>query len=303
MDTRVPMHLRPPSTSKTQERMFAEDIKYYEYFDKIGLSITNYPWAGDVYDTYRTRIPINQRTGDPTRPSPLFGHGPDFGYFYYGAIWYGDELWNSGRMDDYNQDGLLDNIDALFWDDNYNNGAGFQEWKPFDHPQLGQVEIGGFDPKFFSQNSPPRLLEDGIKKQALFNLEMAFHLPQLELKDLSVKCLESNSDSTLYSITISWENTGRLPTALKQAQLIKIVQQDRVQLEFDDKLIKGKSAKLKIVDPLTFDKTVRTGYTEPGETKKISFKVAAYIPEEIEGKIKVLSTRGGLIEKSILLKK
>ena len=79
--------------------MFPEDLLYYELFDKIGLDITHYPWAGDVYDTYMTRYPVNRRTGDPTRPSPLFGHGPDFGYFYYGAIWYGDELWNGGRMD------------------------------------------------------------------------------------------------------------------------------------------------------------------------------------------------------------
>jgi len=166
MDTQVPMHLRPPSTSKSTERMFPEDLKYYELFDKIGKEITNYPWAGDVYETYRTRNPVNERTGDPTRPSPLFGHGPDFGYFYYGAIWYGDELWNGGRMEDYNGDGLLNAVDALIWDDKYNEGKGFREWEPFEHPDLGEVEIGGFRPKFFSQNCPPHLLEEWIRKQA-----------------------------------------------------------------------------------------------------------------------------------------
>ncbi len=303
MDTRVPMHLRPPSTSKSAERMFPEDLKYYELFDKIGMDITGYPWAGDVYDTYRTRNPVNQRTGDPTRPSPLFGHGPDFGYFYYGSIWYGDELWNGGRMEDYNQDGLLDEVDALTWDDKDNGGKGFRDWQPFKHPDLGEVEIGGFRPKFFSQNGPPNLLEDGIKKQALFNLEMAYHLPQSELKDLSVKCTESNSDSATFSISITWQNTGELPTALKQAQLVKIVQEDRAELEFDKKLLKGKSPDVRIITPQTYDKTVRAGYTEPGETKKASFEVRTYSQKSVEGKIKVLSTRGGLIEKSIKLEK
>ena len=172
MDTRVPMHLRPPSTSKSEERMYPEDLRLYEYFDSVGLSITNYPWAGDVYETYMTRYPDNQTTGDPTLPSPLFGHGPDFGYFYYGSIWYGDELWNNGAMADYNDDGRLDDFDGLTWDDRENGGRGFREWEPFDHPTLGEVEIGGFHPKFFSQNGPPEQLEDWARKQALFNLEM-----------------------------------------------------------------------------------------------------------------------------------
>ena len=30
-----------------------------------------------------------------------------------------------------------------------NGGKGFHEWKIFIHPQYGEVEIGGFHPKFF----------------------------------------------------------------------------------------------------------------------------------------------------------
>jgi hypothetical protein len=90
MDTRVPMHLRPPSTSKSEERMYPEDLRYYQHFDSVGPAHHGYPWAGDVYHTYATR---NNPEGFG---SPLFGHGPDFGYFYYGSIWYGDELWNGG---------------------------------------------------------------------------------------------------------------------------------------------------------------------------------------------------------------
>jgi hypothetical protein len=82
MDTRVPMHLRPPSTSKSEERMYPEDLDYYPYYDSVGLSFTNYPWAGDVYWTYANR---NREEGEE-RGSPLFGHGPDFGYFSYGSL-------------------------------------------------------------------------------------------------------------------------------------------------------------------------------------------------------------------------
>ena len=36
MDTSVPMHLRPPSTSGSEERMYPEDLKWYKYFDELG---------------------------------------------------------------------------------------------------------------------------------------------------------------------------------------------------------------------------------------------------------------------------
>ena len=117
MDTRMPMHLRAPSTSAPEERMYPEDLEWYEHFDQVGKSITGYEKAGDVYVAYN---------GDRT-PTPLFGHGPDFGYFYYGAIWYGDEIWDNGKpKEDYNQDGEKDELDQLIWDERENQGRGIR---------------------------------------------------------------------------------------------------------------------------------------------------------------------------------
>ncbi len=299
MDTSVPMHLRPPSTSRSAERMFPEDLQYYERFDKMGLEITGYPWAGDVYEVYMTRYPTDRVTGDPSRPSPLFGHGPDFGYFYLGAIWYGDELWNGGKHKDYNQDGIYDGLDALQWDDQENDGAGFREWEPFEHPELGSIELGGFRPKFFSQNGPPAQLEQWVSKQALFNLAMARELPQLELNHVKVESLEDETKSGTYSIEVSWTNTGKLPVALEQAQLIKIVQEDRAQLEFDEELTEGKTPVVEIVDPATHDKTIRAGYTRPGDSRTVTFRVRVLKDKSVEGKVKVLSTRGGYLEATV----
>jgi hypothetical protein len=301
MDTRVPMHLRPPSTSKSDERMFPDDLAYYEYFDSIGLSITAYPWAGDVYHTYMTRVPTNPMTGDPNIPRPLFGHGPDFGYFYYGAIWYGDELWNGGRMKDYNEDGLLDEVDALTWDDEENGGRGFREWEPFEHPTLGSVEIGGFRPKFFSQNGPPEQLEHWVSVQALFNLQMAMHLPQVDGVQVEVEELGSTDDSTTYRVTVDWTNSGKLPTALRQAQLVKIVQEDGARLDFDSTLVKGDSPVVRIVDPETRDKVVRAGWTQPGEQRSVTLDVRTYGVPGVEGEVHVMSTRGGLVKVPLVL--
>src|SRR5690606_30881173 len=135
----------------------------------VGKNITGYPWAGDVYWDYATR----GDDPDEAEGNPLFGHGPDFGYWYYGAIWYGDELWNNGIFADENGDGERDQLDALIWDDRENNGEGFMEWTPKTVPHWGEVEVGGFHPKFFSQNGPPRMLEQVAGNQARFNLRMA----------------------------------------------------------------------------------------------------------------------------------
>lgn len=298
MDTRVPMHLRPPSTSKSEERMYPQDLAIYKEMDQLGLSYTAYPWAGDVYETYATRYKVNSMTGDPLKPEPLFGHGPDFGYFYYGSIWYGDELWNNGAMKDYDGDGIYDDYDGLMWDDEANESRGFKAWTPLTHPQLGEVEIGGFHPKFFGQNGPTWQLEDWAKKQALFNLAMAKRLPQLEINDLNVRKLSSGE----FEITLEWTNTGKLPVALEQAKLVKIVQEDRVSLDFDKELTKGyEQAKVKITSPSLYDKTIYAGYTEVGEKKTATFKVKVDGNEAVKGKIKLSSTRGGYFEREFIL--
>jgi len=295
MDTSVPMHLRAPSTSKQEESMFPPDLKIYKHMDSLGLSFTHYPWAGDVYYTYNTRSKINRFTGEPTKASPLFGHGPEFGYFQYGSVWYGDELWNNGAMKDYNKDGEYDDYDALKWDDEENGSKGFRPWAKMTHPELGEVEIGGFNPKFFSQNGPPSQLESWAAKQARFNLAMAFELPQVEITDVSVKQVKGE-----YEIKVKWTNSGKLPVALEQAKLVKIVQEDRVSLDIDKELTKGdKDARVVITSPTTKNKTISAGYTGVREKKEVTFRVKLSQPGAVKMKVKLVSTRGGVQEKEI----
>jgi len=296
MDTRVPMHLRPPSTSKSEERMYPEDLAHYLHFDTVGVRITGYPWAGDVFYTYATR---NDTTG--TRPGqPLFGHGPDFGYFYYGAIWYGDELWDGGTIEDLNGDGVKDDFDRLIWIDSLNNGRSFIKWTKTKHPEYGEVEVGGWHPKFFSQNGPPEVLEKWASNQARFNLEMAYALPELELVDVQVKQVEKKGDSTTWEITPTWRNNGRLPTALKQAQLVKIVREDQIRVEVPRALASGENPKVRVLLPPR-QNGVDVGYTDGGETKSGGIRVQTTGVDAPKVTVKVLSTRGGVLSRDVVL--
>ncbi len=298
MDTRVPMHLRAPSTSPGPERMFPEDLAHYEYFDSLGMAITGYPWAGDVFHDYSTR---RREDVGPMDGSPLFGHGPDFGYWYYGSIWYGDELWDGGNFGDRNGDGEEDSLDALLWDDEENEGRSFTEWTAFDHPVLGEVEIGGWHPKFFSQNAPPMELERWARDQGLFNLAMAKHLPLLEMEGVRVRKHEEEDDLNTYEVQVTWKNVGGLPTALKQAQLVKVVREDRAVLQFDRALTRGDEARVEIIDPDGNDKTFYADRTEAGATNRATFRVQVRGSEPVEGTVRILSTRGGVLEAEFTL--
>lgn len=295
MDTRVPMHLRPPSTSASEERMYPEDLEWYEYFDALGMKHTGYERAGDVYMDYGGG-------------RPLFGHGPDFGYWYYGSIWYGDELWNGARYKDYDGDGDKDQLDLLRWDEEENNGDGFIEWTIARHPEFGEVEIGGFHPKFFSQNPPAKHLEPWAANQAMFNLDMVKHLPELVFEDVEIKAKkEYDQDSTDYEIKVTYRNAGKLPTALKQAHLVKIVMEDQVELDFDSELLRGDAP---VVSPIrekgesgrrSASFSQNSGFTEGGEKTSVSFRLRQRGNQPVEFTVRVLSTRGGVLEKKMRL--
>ena len=311
MDTSMPMHLRPPSTSSSEERMYPEDLAWYQKFDAMGKKITGYQMAGDVYDDYGGG-------------SPLFGHGPDFGYWYYGAIWYGDEIWDGARSKDYDGDGNIDQIDMLKWDDTENDSLGFSSWRPAKHPVYGDVETGGFNPKFFSQNPPAKHLEKWVKNESLFNIEMVKYLPELVWENIEIKRQKVyRSDSADYRINVSYRNNGELPTALKQAALVKIVTSDKVVIEFDKQDISDTLMTYRVIGESRPERRRNSGrglsqsgrgrqitsvtrlmpFTRGGEKNTASFTVRVYQNRIISGKASVFSTRGGVLrDKDFIIK-
>ena len=65
------------------------------------------------------------------------------------------------------------------WSDEH--GEYWFPWRPFDHPQLGPVEIGGADSFRFSTNAPPPLLEAEVAPHATFAVHQALASPRLEI--------------------------------------------------------------------------------------------------------------------------
>ena len=289
MDTPADMILRGPSTCDDEECMYKSDVKLLEHFDDVGQELTGYTRAGNVYLDYATQ-PTRQAEGSTPGnpdPSPLFGHGPDFGYFQFGAVWYGDELWISGgRIKDYNGDGQYGDWEGQRWCVEKGVPDCFLEWKEFDHPELGRVEIGGINPKFFSQNGPAEVLEDVVKGQVAYNTYLVDSLPQVSIVETKL-AKTGGADGATHELRVTVENRGRIPTALEQAKEVKIVRPDTVEVE-----LPPGTGSVVGEEPSFF--------LSGGERKTATVRIKAEAgnpPSSIT--VRALSTRGGVDEQTV----
>ncbi|MCK7481378.1 MAG: hypothetical protein M0C28_32465 [Candidatus Moduliflexus flocculans] len=111
-----------------------------------------------------------------------------------------------GRHDGHQENGRDDEADAqeadaegeadpkekalLAWSDKELGGKGFVAWKPFKHPTLGDVEIGGAAP--FADNTPPAKMIDGLLKgQVPWVFEVSKKMARIGIADAKVKKLGS----------------------------------------------------------------------------------------------------------------
>ncbi|MEO0631948.1 MAG: hypothetical protein AAFY46_14675, partial [Planctomycetota bacterium] len=101
-----------------------------------------------------------------------------------------------------------DSSDAkwLAWIDE-SDPSGFVDWQPFDHPQLGQVEIGGFWPGV--RMNPPRGQETELAaQQSQFAAAVLDMLPKVVIDEPTVEQVGGG----IWRVALTIRNTGELPT-------------------------------------------------------------------------------------------
>ena len=107
-----------------------------------------------------------------------YGGALDGLYELFGVLAFANEIYRFGE--DLDNDGRVSQSEQLKYDDEQMDSKVFKAWTPFDHPQLGKVEIGGW--KKFGQNNPlPPYLEDEIERNVEFMLMQARALPLLSI--------------------------------------------------------------------------------------------------------------------------
>jgi murein tripeptide amidase MpaA len=160
----------------------------------------------------------------------------DWAYDQFGIFAYTVELWDIvgeagikerdfiGWMKDHPEE---DDLKILKWNDEHLGGAGYHVWEPFEHPQLGQVEIGGWDTLYTWRNPPQAFLEQTCRQNTEFVLAAAATGPRLTQREFSATHLGDG----LYRVRLALVNTGYLPTyGSKQAEKRKAVRPIQVKL-------------------------------------------------------------------------
>jgi len=99
------------------------------------------------------------------------------------------------------------------WSDSELNGKGFVPWAPFNHPTLGEVEIGGFLP-YLRINPPVEKIEKAVGFGADFALKLMGRIPELSISKTKVELLGQD----LYRLTVYLTNNGWFPTSTAQGR-------------------------------------------------------------------------------------
>ncbi len=87
------------------------------------------------------------------------------------------------------------------------------------HPQLGPVEIGGWDKLNFWRNPPPHLREKEVERFPAWMNQIALSLPKLELLRTEVRALGPDT----WRIRFAVGNSGWLPAYVSKRALARKV--------------------------------------------------------------------------------
>jgi hypothetical protein len=88
----------------------------------------------------------------------------------------------------------------------------YADWTPFDHPQLGRIEIGGWEEMFIWTNAPSSRLRAEIAPHAEFAVFQAMCSPRLEV--LQTRAVSLGGDT--WRVEVGIANTGWLPTHISE---------------------------------------------------------------------------------------
>jgi murein tripeptide amidase MpaA len=242
-----------PYSHQPDDAFPAEDLWTYQKIGAKGTELTGYPNISVYHDfKYHPKEYIS-------------GVFDDWMYDHMGVFAWTVEIWSPQQqagitdykfIDWYREHPVEDDLKLLRWSDEVLGGRGYMDWYPFEHPQLGQVELGGWDMLYAWRNPPPEFLE---KEIARFPDWLVWHLlisPKLAVYEATVEPL----GDALYKVRLVVQNTGWLPTYITKKALEK-------------KLVRGVIAEIALPDGAT----LRTGKPreELGQLEGRAYKPSA----------------------------
>lgn len=203
-----PSIIRPPASGSSDE-LDADDDIALEELAQVGAQLTGFP-----------ALPLVKMHWAGRRDRGKGGHSLDFTYHHLGLLTVEIELgtvlnaaglttenyltWTS-RAD---EEGWMRRL-MQWWDSGGGRHPLFEPWKSFEHPQLGDVEIGGF---LYTVLDNPFLPELPPTLEAAFRFTIAHarRHPWVIVEDFDIQ----RFDDSVYRIRMRVANRGDLPTHL-----------------------------------------------------------------------------------------
>lgn len=195
--------LRPMGTQSDTD-MTPEDLWMYKRLSDIGSKLTGYPAVSSFHDF-------------KYHPKEIITGTQDWVYEHLGALFWTVEIWAPNKeagITDYDwihwyrDHPPEDDIKLLKWSDEQCGGQAHVDWYPFVHPDLGAVELGGWDRMNFWRNPPPHLREREAARFPAWLNSIGLTLPKLELLSASAEPLGENR----WRIKMAVSNAGYLPS-------------------------------------------------------------------------------------------
>ncbi len=205
-----------PYDDRADSEFPAEDLWTFEKIGAKGTELTGYPNVS-VYHDFRYH------------PKKITTGGFDtWVYEQMGAFAWTIEIWSPQReagiegykfIDWYREHPFEDDLKLLKWSDEVLEGGGYVDWYPYEHPELGPVELGGWDHVFAWRNPPKQFLEREIARFPKWLIWSALISPKLELMEATAKDLGEGT----YRIRLVVQNTGWLPSYVTKKAVEKKV--------------------------------------------------------------------------------
>ena len=193
-----------------------DDLWTFQKIGAKGTEITGYPHISTYGDfQYHPKQVIT-------------GAFDEWSYEHRGVYSWTVEFWspmkeagieNIKYIEWYREHPVEDDLKLLKWNDEVLNGKGYVNWFSFKHPQLGKIELGGWDTLHMWSNVPLEFLEKEISPFPEWIVWHALISPKLAVRETSVASLGGDS----FRIRLVLQNEGWLPTYVTKKALEKKV--------------------------------------------------------------------------------
>ncbi len=202
--------LRPMGT-QSDDDMTPEDLWLYKRLSDIGTRLTGYPTVS-IWHDFRYH------------PKQVISGTQDWVYEHLGALFWTVEIWAPNKeagiegydwIEWYREHPPEDDLKLLAWSDSACGGQAHVDWYPFRHPQLGEVELGGWDRMNYWRNPPPELREREAARFPAWLTQLGLSLPKLEVLRVEVRALGGDHWRVRFAVA----NAGYLPAYVTKRAL------------------------------------------------------------------------------------